>query len=61
MSAILPLVIAPSIAPIVKIEPNVENCHLIKIILVAILMKEIMINYWKREKRNRKLTSAKDR
>lgn len=43
MSAILPLVIAPSIAPIVKIEPNVENCHLIKIILVAILMKEIMI------------------
>jgi len=27
ISVILPLVIAPSIAPIVTKEPNIENCH----------------------------------
>lgn len=47
-SAILPLVTAPNIAPIVNMEPNMEYCHMTYNKLVAIHI--ILILYLKRER-----------
>ena len=57
-SAILPLVMAPNIAPIVNMEPNMEYCHMTYNKLVAIHI--ILILYLKRE-RKRSPTSATER